>query len=229
MAITEKIDNLFNSLKEEFDNSLFKVVSKIQKLVKIKNEGGFYEKIKWPIIFNEAKEEILHLRFSREIENDFLLNYINRKISDFENNEAFKECKNVPMMKLHQEGLADLLLVWHEFKEWYQIEILNENINLESTIDLNLPEIELKTQKEQIRLLYELGVIEFLQKKYPATLKGNNNQIAHLIAQILKFEKTSIQPTVNALLNDNATNKNYPKDSVKTKAIIDKLNLNESI
>jgi hypothetical protein len=103
---------------------------------------------------------------------------------------------------------------------------LTSQIEIENT--KKLPEIELKTQKEQIGLLYELGVIGFLQDKYSNTLKGNNNQTAKLIAQILKLERSSIQPTVNALLNNN-TDKNSLKESNKIKAIIDLLNSNQSI
>jgi hypothetical protein len=98
------------------------------------------------------------------------------------------------------------------------------------TIDkiIGLPEIELKTQKEQIGLLYELGIIEYLQDKYKATLKGNNNQTSKLISQILRLQHNSIQPTVNALLNKNTASPNSLKESIKIKAIIDFLNSNES-
>lgn len=89
---------------------------------------------------------------------------------------------------------------------------------------IELPYLELKTQKDQIRLLYDLGVIDFLQNNYKSTLKNNNNQTAHLLAQILKLSKGSIQPTINALLNDDPSSKNYPKESNETKGIIDKLN-----
>lgn len=99
--------------------------------------------------------------------------------------------------------------------------------NLQELIDI--PEIELTTLIEQIRLMYDLGVIEFLQEKYKATLKGNPNQTAILIAQILKRQKDSVQPTMNALLTDMTTSKHYPKVSPKTKAIIDRLDAYESM
>lgn len=93
--------------------------------------------------------------------------------------------------------------------------------------EIEIPPIELKTQKEQIRLLYELGVIDFLREKYPNKLNSSNNQIAVLLSQILKLERTSVQPTLNALLSNNSSNKNYPKETEKTKAIIRDLNLPE--
>lgn len=101
------------------------------------------------------------------------------------------------------------------FPEYFQ----NDN-KIEDQNDL--PEIMLKTQTEQIRLLYDLGVIHFLRGKYDKALT-NNNQTAKLIAQILKLNSTSVQPTVNALINDDAISKHYPKKTPLTKAIIDKL------
>jgi len=100
------------------------------------------------------------------------------------------------------------------------IKAINENNDL--------PEIELKTQKEQIRLLHELGIIDFLIGKYPATLKGNNNQVSDLLSKVLKLTTKNIQPTVNALLTDNIKSKNYPNKTSSINAIIDKLNSNES-
>lgn len=106
-----------------------------------------------------------------------------------------------------------------------EIQGLTPQQTSEDTLN-NLPEFELKTQQEQIRLLHDIGVIEFLQDKFKATLKGNNNQTAELIAKFLKLKSTSIQPTINALLSNNV-NKNYPKETPRTKAIIDLLNANE--
>lgn len=106
----------------------------------------------------------------------------------------------------------------------------NEGNEIDSVIvdSIDLPAIDIKTQKEQIRLLYELGIIDFLQSRYPATLKVNNNQVADLLGKILKHKKVSIQPTVNALLTDNKNDKNYPKISTNIIAIIAKLDSNES-
>jgi hypothetical protein len=109
-----------------------------------------------------------------------------------------------------------------------------EEINLSSSSEIidtskDLPEIDLTTQKEQIRILYELGIIEHLQNKYKNSLKGSINQTANLISKFLKLERSSVQPTLNALLNDDAKNKNYPKMTQSVKSIIDKLYSNESI
>ena len=113
------------------------------------------------------------------------------------------------------------------------IEIPKLTVNIENDFshktkeaEKELPEIELTTQKEQIRLLYDLGVIEFLQDKFKATLENNSNQTAKLLSQILKLQQTSISPTISSLLNNNV-NKNYPKETQKTKLIIDTLNANE--
>ena len=108
------------------------------------------------------------------------------------------------------------------FEKFKPSETINELIDNSK----DLPEIELKFTTEQIRLLYDLGVIDFLQNKFKATLKGNNSQTAKLISQILKEKHSTVQPTINSLLT-NTTNKNYPTQTPKTKAIIDKLNANE--
>ena len=87
--------------------------------------------------------------------------------------------------------------------------------------------VELKTIKEQIRLLYDLGVIDHLVGKYPNSLNDNNNQVAKLISQIIKSPQTTTQPYVNALLNDTASDRNYPKETSRTKSIINDLDVNE--
>lgn len=104
-----------------------------------------------------------------------------------------------------------------------EIKPKDEALKSENT---DLPEIELKFITEQIRLIYDLGVIDFLQDKYKATLKGNNSQTAKLISQILKLEYRTVQPTINSLISGNYDN-HYPKKTSKTKAIIDQLNANE--
>lgn len=124
-----------------------------------------------------------------------------------------------------------LFLSWIEIKEFCidELEKLKANKEEIDNLSQDLPEIDLSTQKEQIRLLYDLGVIEYLQEKYPATLKGNNSQMAHLISQILKLKRdttNSIQPNINALLNNNYGDK-YPKETTKTRSIIDTLDSNE--
>ena len=72
-----------------------------------------------------------------------------------------------------------------------------------------------------------MGIIDFLQKKYPKTLNNKKSQVAQLISKILKLKYGSVQPSINELLSDKV-GKNYPKETPKTKAIIDKLNANES-
>ncbi len=114
-----------------------------------------------------------------------------------------------------------------ELVEWFN-EIKGSLIISKSSLNASdLPEIDLTTQKEQIRLIYDLGIIDFLQNKYPKTLNNNNSQVAHLVSKILKLKYISVQPSINELLSDKV-GKNYPKETSKTKAIIDKLNANES-
>lgn len=90
---------------------------------------------------------------------------------------------------------------------------------------IEIYDLELSTQNEQIRLLYDLGIIDHLKQTYPESFR-HVNPLAKVIAIILKLNHTSISPSLSALINDNA-NKNYPKETPKTKALIDQLNANE--
>lgn len=113
------------------------------------------------------------------------------------------------------------------------IEYLNKIIDSDiENLDIDeanrLPEIDLTSQKEQIRLMFDLGIIKHLQSEYPH-LKSSNNLTSNLISKILKLKNSSIQPSINDLLNNNNVTKNYPKETLKTKAIIDKLKSNELI
>jgi hypothetical protein len=119
---------------------------------------------------------------------------------------------------------------------WFNDVVLNviePPVNVSDSIETvseeipELFEIELKTQKEQLRLLYDLGVIEFLQNKYPASLKDVPNKVAILLSSILKLQRQNIQPTVNALLSGNANSKNYPCKTSRTNLIIKTLDDNE--
>lgn len=120
------------------------------------------------------------------------------------------------------ETILDNIPIFEPIFEKYCTSVSQENIKDKSDVK-ELPEIDLSSQNEQIRLLHELGIFEYLRDKYPSKLKANN-QLATLIATILKLQRSSIQPSINALLNDNATSKNYPKKSSKTDLIINSLN-----
>lgn len=102
------------------------------------------------------------------------------------------------------------------------------SIDIEPPLDNGLSEFELRTQKDQIRLLYDLGVLKYLRDKYPNSLKSNN-QLAELIGKVLKLGQTSIVPTINALMNENFSDKNYASKTPRTSAIIEVLNAKEKI
>lgn len=102
----------------------------------------------------------------------------------------------------------------------------------ESNINNLLDEIDdVESVSEQIRLIYELGILDHLKKQYPDTLGKSNNALAGLIAKFLNSSKnvkiptTTIQPIVNALIKDDASSKNYPKKSPRIKVIIESLKI----
>jgi hypothetical protein len=123
-----------------------------------------------------------------------------------------------------------LFISWHKIGQICHEELERNQSSqpIQSEVMPDVPEIELKTQKEQIRLLYDLGVIDFLQSKFPS-LKNNNQATAHLLSQILKMkpDNKSIQPNLNALLTENFASDKYISESANTKAIITRLNANE--
>lgn len=83
-------------------------------------------------------------------------------------------------------------------------------------------DIILKTQKEKIRLAYELGLIDALITKFP-DLNGNGLKISKALAPLLNIHHTSIQPIIRVLLTDDVEHKNYPKLSKSIKDFISSL------
>jgi len=199
------IDEIYNKSYDSFlfansDVVTIDGVPFLNKFERLKRMKSSYQKV----TTNDVKDGLIITEF------DFIT-------SELENSK-FIYCSYVKQKK-------QLELWIKKLNEKLVQPIITEPEKIDTSKDL--PEIELTTQKEQIRLLYDLGVIEFLQNKYPATLKDNNNQTSKLLSQILKEKHTSIQPTVNHLLNNNAGDKNYPKETIKTKSIIDLLKANE--
>ena len=177
-------------------------------LFQVKNTKGFLKE-KLEKIMNESGYLFCINKFNSSLKKCFLW---------LENTSGLK-CYDVYFKVLEDLNNA---VIGYSFVIDFEPHISDNNKN-------DLPDIELKTQKEQIRLLYELGIIDFLQNKYPNSLKNNNNQTADLISKFLKIDRSSVQPTLNALLIDSASNKNYPKITSSINSILAKLNSNESI
>lgn len=114
--------------------------------------------------------------------------------------------------------------LWNEYIDSLSFHENSQNPPIEKDV---IPDVNVKTQKDQIRLLYDLGIIDFLVGKYPNSLKHSQNQVSKLISKIINVNNNSIQPTINALLSD-TVNKNYPKQTTSIKSIIDNLDANES-
>ncbi len=213
--------------KSEIELNLIKYFSEFEK------DGLIIPLIKTTEIHSKTENEIYFSReYNLDYDKELFEKFFQKKIAA--QNVPFERFIEVEKMRfekkfkpLKQDPNYAIIGHWIYFldkKLKDNIEVKpNDEVKTENT---DLPEIELKTQKEQIRLLYDLGIIDFLQKEFEETLKGNENQTASLIAKILKLKTTSIQPTLNALLSNNV-NKNYPSKTPTTKAIIDKLNANK--
>lgn len=76
------------------------------------------------------------------------------------------------------------------------------------------------TQMDAIRLLYETGVIQFLEERYPRKLKGNPYQIAWLLSKLIDRKHQTLQRYVGALYTENKRDKNYPKSTTSVKAVM---------
>jgi hypothetical protein len=94
--------------------------------------------------------------------------------------------------------------------------ILNEDLIEE----VELPNIELSTIPDRVRLLMELGIIRHLETEYPI-LKGNKNKLTQLLMEFMKVQYSSLQPVVNAIEYDD-DHKKKPKLSRKVQNVLNK-------
>lgn len=98
-------------------------------------------------------------------------------------------------------------------------------ITLNPDLEQNIQtENELTTQKDKVALLKELGIIDFLQDRYPY-LKKNGQRTTKLLMQFLDIPYTSLQPIINELFNESTSNKNYPKLTPKVLSVVNKYTL----
>jgi hypothetical protein len=77
---------------------------------------------------------------------------------------------------------------------------------------------EFDTIGKKLLLLKESGVLDHLQTKYIGF--KNVNQLAKFLSQIIGEKQTSVQPVLNALIQNDAFNKNYPKGIEKATGIL---------
>lgn len=110
---------------------------------------------------------------------------------------------------------------WENIEKHYENKIVNINQDLEISTH---NEIELVKQKDKVALINALGIIELLEKKYPY-IKGNGQRTTKLLMQFLDIQESSLQPIINALLNNTTTNKNYPKLTQTVQSVINKYTL----
>lgn len=115
----------------------------------------------------------------------------------------------IEMEKFHYNIKSD------EFKQNESIEKFPIELIEEELID----EIILKTQSDRVRLLLELGIIEFLEAKYPS-LKENKQKMSFLLMQFLNIKYNSIQPLVNALNLKESTKEKPTRKPKLTKEVL---------
>jgi len=211
--------------KELWEKNSFLASGKMNTAIKTWREGSRLRIIE---CLHKSKSKIKHIVLVDQ--NTIIINHLKSELKKSLNSvEEFKIKYDMHKSEvlLKNRWFLELGNIMDEYAEWFN-EITDSLIISKSSSNASdLPEIDLTTQKEQIRLIYDLGIIDFLQKKYPKTLNNKKSQVAQLISKILKLKYGSVQPSINELLSDKV-GKNYPKETPKTKAIIDKLNANES-
>lgn len=85
---------------------------------------------------------------------------------------------------------------------------------------------EISSISQKVYLMYRLGILDFLQSEFPI-LKGKSTDISNILYKIIdKGHKDSTRRVVNALIQKNKEDKNYPNDSQEIDFILSKLNEN---
>jgi len=192
------------------------------------------------------KKEYLE-KYSYASNSDFLNWYINginsvlsfdyydTTLEEFYENEKFKvDSHHYPWgdeysayeKQYDQEFIKHYLKFISDYVEGLKAEnkrVINEDLKV---VDV-LPSIELESIKEQVRLLYDLGVVDFLIDKYPTSFK-NIAELSRVLSTVLDKNQQAVYSPLNALISNN-TGKNFPSQSPKIKALIDTLNAAEQL
>lgn len=105
---------------------------------------------------------------------------------------------------LDQDKIKNLVFSERSKREFIENEI-KEIIGTESLTQL----VDLNEGSKILRITYlmELGIIKFLKKKYNIQDK---NKIAIIVSALCDMQVTTAQPYINALMNEDVSNKNYP-------------------
>ncbi|MHA8108110.1 hypothetical protein [Aquirufa sp. A-Brett2-W8] len=95
-----------------------------------------------------------------------------------------------------------------------------QNSQTEVKEEEEIPEFEISTIPDRVRLLMELGIIEHLEKELPI-LKDKKKKLTELLMQFLNIPYNSLQPVVNAIGYDD-DNPRKPKLTKKVQNVLNK-------
>ena len=101
-----------------------------------------------------------------------------------------------------------------------QLNELVQNSQTEVKEEDEIPEFEISTIPDRVRLLMELGIIEHLEKELPI-LKDKKKKLTELLMQFLNIPYNSLQPVVNAIAYDDDSNRK-PKLTKKVQNVLNK-------
>lgn len=181
-----------------------------------------------PLSIYEQTYEIRKNEFLKENFNDFYeIDFIKAELLSFQNFKFYGSPKIHKDLKVSIERCKEFLLdmakdIGYEFSkvsDAYKFSIGTDQSS--DDVVLELPSID------KIRLLIELGVIDFLKDRSLDGQPMSANSLAKIIAKIIGVKHTTISRNINAYLNDSVRDKNYPLSENKLTEIHDIITRNK--
>jgi hypothetical protein len=149
------------------------------------------------------------------------INFVNSEIRLV--NEYIKPVVESQKTELEQIGILDLTneMIKRSLSSYHKIISFLETkkSELETQIPKTIPETEPldlsdTSAVEKIIYLNELGIIEFLRTK--PEFMGSTNLMATFLSAITDEKATTLQTSLNKLINNDTDDKNYPYKTEKT-------------
>jgi len=173
--------------------------------------------------YENRKNEFLKNNFNDYYEIDF----IKSELSSFQNFQFYGSSKIHKEIKVSINRCEEFLLdmakdIGYEFSKVAGVyEFCIGTDQSSDDIPLEIPSID------KIRLLIELGVIDFLKERSLDGHPMSANSLAKIVSKIIGVKHTTISRNINAYLNDSIRDKNYPLSENKLIEIHDIITRNK--
>ena len=181
-----------------------------------------------PVSIYEQTYENRKIKFLNENFNDFSeIDFVRNELSNFQNFEFYGSPKIHKEVKVSIQRSTEFLIdlatdIGYEaskINDSYQFSIDTSNGSDDSSTEL--PSID------KIRLLIELGVIDFLKDRSLDGLPMSANSLAKIVSKLIGAKQNTISRNINAYLNDSVSDKNYPISKNKIIEIHEIINRNK--